>query len=368
MPANRPNLMLDEQSFQGLLSAAFIIQEHNDRLKLAGQTPAESQARLEPEANSICPHCGAPKPAAPNLADGSRCESCGLDEFRPGERLQHNWASMWLMSQEQRLWPERSPEIREGMGKGAPLLDAENNPRAHAAREFAASGNLAFPVAKEVAQEPIAQEETATIHHRAPRKTALGKATGEGRWILDATNDYPREGLTPEDLRSEDSDLALQPLQLSGTDDSFAIDAETDATSDITTDASTDASDAATSSVIRRLADFRVKLRFHRADLYLGVAVFVAVLALLWPAAGAPRPAALGPWERALVTLGIAEAPAPVVHLRGDPGLAVWVDPHTALYYCPGEEQYGKTADGRFSPQREAQMDRFEPAGRSACE
>jgi hypothetical protein len=68
------------------------------------------------------------------------------------------------------------------------------------------------------------------------------------------------------------------------------------------------------------------------------------------------------------VTIGIAEAPAPVVHLHGDPGLAVWVDPHTALYYCPGEEQYGKTADGRFSPQREAQMDRFEPAGRSACE
>src|SRR6266853_1832545 len=94
MPANRPNLTLDEQSFQGLLSAAFIIQEHNDRLKLAGQTPAEPQARLEPEANRICPHCGAPKPAAPNLAEGSRCESCGLDEFRPGERLQHNWASM----------------------------------------------------------------------------------------------------------------------------------------------------------------------------------------------------------------------------------------------------------------------------------
>src|ERR1700756_3194963 len=108
MPGNRPNLTLDEQSFQGLLSAAFTIQEHNDRLRHAGQTPADPQGHLEPEANSICPHCGAPKPA-----EGSRCESCGLDEFRPGERLQHNWASMWLMSQEQRLWPGRSTEIRE---------------------------------------------------------------------------------------------------------------------------------------------------------------------------------------------------------------------------------------------------------------
>jgi hypothetical protein len=368
MPANRANLTLDEQSFQGLLSAAFTIQEHNDRLKLAGQASGEPQAHLEPEANSICPHCGAPKRATPKPAEGSRCESCGLDEFRPGERLQHNWASMWLMSQEQRLWPERSPEIREGIGKGVPPLDAESRLRAQATRDFAASGILALPFAKEVAPEPVAQEETTTILHRTHGKSALGKevlgkAAGKGRWLTEATDDFPREDLTPEDedlatanSRPEDSDLAVQPFQLSATDDSFP------------TDASISIDDAATRSVIQRFADFHVKLRFHRADLYLGVAVFVAALALLWPAAGAPRPAALGPWERALVTLGIAETPAPVVRLHGDPGLAVWVDPHTALYYCPGEEQYGKTADGRFSPQREAQMDRFEPAGRSACE
>src|SRR4030088_1350223 len=161
MPANRPNLTLDEQSFQGLLSAAFTIQEHNDRLKLAGQTPAEPQALLEPEAHSICPHCGALKPA-----EESRCESCGLDEFRPGERLQHNWASMWLMSQEQRLWPERSPEIRAGMGTDAPALEPERSARAQAGRNFAASGILPLPVAKEVAPEPVAQEETTTILHR----------------------------------------------------------------------------------------------------------------------------------------------------------------------------------------------------------
>jgi hypothetical protein len=359
MPANRPNLALDEQSFQGLLSAAFTIQEHNDRLKLAGQTPAEPQARLE-QAN-ICPHCGAPKPAAPKAAEGSRCESCGLDEFRPGERLQHNWASMWLMSQEQRLWPERSPEIREGIGKRVPPLDAESKPRAQAARDFAASGILALPVAKEVRPEPIAQEETAIIEQREPGKAALGKAAAKGRWITEATDDFPREGLTrenltQEELRSEGSDLAVQPFQLSASEDSYA------------TDASISLAGNAPISALQRFGDWHVKLRFHRADLYLGMAVFVAALALLWPAAGAPRPAALGPWERALVTLGIAEIPAPVVHFQGDPSLAVWVDPHTALYYCPGEEQYGKTADGRFSPQREAQMDRFEPASRSACE
>ncbi len=111
-----------------------------------------------------------------------------------------------------------------------------------------------------------------------------------------------------------------------------------------------------------------MKLRFRRADLYLGTAIVVAVLALLWPAVGSPQPAALTPWERALITMGIAEAPAPVIHLQGDPGIEVWVDPHSALYYCPGEEQYGKTSGGRMSSQHDAQMDRFEPAGRSACE
>jgi hypothetical protein len=350
MPSNRPNLTLDEQSFEGLLSAAFTVQEHNDRLKQAQPPPTE------PELNNLCPHCG-----TPTVAGRSRCASCGLDELRPGERLQRNWASMWLMSQEQGLWPERSPEIREGMRKGVPPLDPERRPRAQPALDFAPSGILTLPLAKEVAQAPIAQEETPTIHHRAP-----GKATAEGPWITEATAGFPQEKLTPEEVTQEDltqedptqddSALAAVPFQLSATDDSYP------------SDASISIDDDAPRSLLQRFAAWRVKLHFQRADLYLGVAVFVAALALLWPAAGAPQRAALGPWERALVRLGIAEAPAPLVHLHGDPSLAVWVDPHSALYYCPGEEQYGKTADGRFSPQREAQMDRFEPAGRSACE
>jgi hypothetical protein len=118
----------------------------------------------------------------------------------------------------------------------------------------------------------------------------------------------------------------------------------------------------------QRLADLRVTLRFHRANLYLGAAIFLAALVLLWPTVSAPQKAELSPVERALVFIGIAEAPAPVIHSTGDPGINVWVDPHTALYYCPGEEQYGNTPDGRVSSQHDAQMDRFQPAGRSPCE
>ena len=363
MSRNRPNLTLDEQSFQDLLSAAFTIQEHNDQMK-----PVR-QAQTEPEASSVCRHCGAPRPA-----EGSRCESCGLDEFRPGERLQRNWASMWLMSQEQGLWPERSGEIREGAQKDVPPLEAKSRARAQAASNFAGNGLLALPVAREVAKETTAQEKTETLHDQSRgnsllRKSVFGKSglddpaldktAAESKWTTEATED---EGT--EDFATEDSELTVQPFQLSASDDASPIDASLDTRIDETTEAS----GAATSSLLQRFRDLRVTLRFHRADLYLGAAIFVAAVALLWPTADSPRRAALGPWERALVTLGIAEAPAPVVHLQGDPGIEVWVDPHTALYYCPGEELYGKAAGGRFSSQHEAQMDRFEPASRSACE
>jgi GAF domain-containing protein len=47
MPLNWHKLTLDEQSFQSVLSAAFTIQEHNDRRKLARQIPASDDARTD---------------------------------------------------------------------------------------------------------------------------------------------------------------------------------------------------------------------------------------------------------------------------------------------------------------------------------
>jgi hypothetical protein len=375
MSSSRPNLTLDEQSFQGLLSAAFIIQQHNDRRKLARDAQTEPEAHtdlatndpetnvaaeasfdsdatldseinIDPEAGIVCPHCGALK-----AAEGSQCDSCGLDEFRPGERLQRNWASMWLMSQEQNLWPTRPAEVGEAGHQDVPPLEAKRNPLARSVRDFSASNFPAMPDADEVAQEAIFQEDTGTKWAAA--------ATED-----DTTEDFHSDFHSPEeDVAPEDSDLTFQPLQLSAGDDSYADDSSQ-------IGAPIDAADASPKSLslLQRLADLRVTLRFRRADLYLGTAVLVATFALLWPAASSPQRAALGPFDRLLVTLGIAEAPAPVVHLQGDPSIEVWIDPHSALYYCPGEEPYGKTPNGHFSSQRDAQMDRFEPSGRSACE
>lgn len=377
MPAKRPNLTrtiltLDEKSFQDLLSAAFTIQEHNDHLRQPGR------AEAEPLSKSVCPHCGSLK-----TTEGSRCQRCGLDELRPGERLQHNWASMWLMSQEQDLGLDRSRESGEAAGKDVP---ATRRPQTQAARDSGGNGHAALPVARAAAQETTAEEKADTALDQVRVQSVLGKsvlesaveksaldhpaqdkAEAESAWPLQATEEFACEDLAPED-----SNLAVQTFQLSASDDSFADEAATEARPDaafyLSAGDLADDNDAGASPLLQRLADLRVTLRFHRADLYLGLAIFVAAVALLWPAAAAPRHPALSPWERTLVTIGIAEAPTPVAHFQGDPGVQVWVDPHTALYYCPGEEQYGKAADGRLSSQRDAQMDRFEPAGRLACE
>jgi GAF domain-containing protein len=129
-------------------------------------------------------------------------------------------------------------------------------------------------------------------------------------------------------------------------------------------------------------------LRFwnaHRGDIYLGFAVILVACVLRWgiwgdhsvkaptaPARAAatqakPAPdAGLSLLDRLLVQLGLAEAPDPPPD-RGNPAAQVWVDLQTALYYCPGTDQYGKTAKGKFTTQREAQLDQFEPAFRKAC-
>jgi len=80
----------------------------------------------------------------------------------------------------------------------------------------------------------------------------------------------------------------------------------------------------------------------------------------------APPPPQLTLFEKLMVNLGLAEPPPPPVDL-GNPNAQVWVDVHTALYYCSGSDLYGKTADGKFTTQRDAQQDQFEPSNRKAC-
>jgi hypothetical protein len=261
MSLSRPKVQLDEQSFQGLLAAAYTIQEHADLLKQV--TKVSRKAAQEPcaAAPGICGNC-----AAPMQEDESRCGRCGWEESRQGERPEPTGATHWEISQEH--------------GTGQEPIGTE----------------------AETAAPPIEVKHTLL---------AIPLATTEDNWLTEANQ----------------------------------------------------------GSVGRwsALLNLRQRLRDRRADLYLGLSVLVAVVALLWPTSASPQKPRLDPWQRILVELGIAEAPAPQIHYRGDPSIQVWVDPHTALYYCPGDEPYGKAPDGRLTSQRDAQADQFEPAYRAAC-
>jgi hypothetical protein len=125
----------------------------------------------------------------------------------------------------------------------------------------------------------------------------------------------------------------------------------------------------------------------HRGDFYLAVAVFLVLVAIRWGlwsnhsvaatghgnqvSAARTKPPApdlnLSLLDKLLISLGLAEAPEPLPY-KGNPDVQVWVDPHTALYYCPGADLYGKTPKGKLTTQRSAQLDQFEPASRKPCE
>jgi putative methionine-R-sulfoxide reductase with GAF domain len=127
----------------------------------------------------------------------------------------------------------------------------------------------------------------------------------------------------------------------------------------------------------------------RRGDFYLAVAIILVLVAIRWGlfsdrsagVAGAgsagtanslrhkPPADNLSLFDKLLIDLGLAEAPeAPEYKYMGNPNTQVWIDTHTALYYCPGSELYGKTAKGRFASQHDAQLDQFEPASRRACD
>ncbi len=127
-------------------------------------------------------------------------------------------------------------------------------------------------------------------------------------------------------------------------------------------------------SLERENSASREWLDTHRGDIAIGVATLVLIVALSgWGSHPVQSHSKLPPaprltlFERMLVGLGLAEPP-PTPDYSGNPNVQVWEDVHTALYYCPGSELYGKTPDGKFTTQGDAQLDQFQPAARKICE
>ena len=116
----------------------------------------------------------------------------------------------------------------------------------------------------------------------------------------------------------------------------------------------------------------------YRANLYLLIAAVLLLIAFSgWGTRYSPGQTDVGAvstqpklnWlETLMVDMGIAVAPStPDYASTGNPNTRVWLDIHTALYYCPGAALYGQTPGGRFATQKDAQLDQFEPALRQAC-
>jgi len=121
----------------------------------------------------------------------------------------------------------------------------------------------------------------------------------------------------------------------------------------------------------------------RRGDVYLAVAVVLVAGVIRWSIGSAhsfgtdasaaktshrrPAPDAdLSAFDKLLISLGLAEPPDPVED-KGNPDTQVWVDSRSALYYCPGADLYGKTPQGKYTSQRDAQLGQFEPAYRKNC-
>ncbi|MFZ0801880.1 MAG: hypothetical protein WAN70_06910, partial [Terriglobales bacterium] len=118
----------------------------------------------------------------------------------------------------------------------------------------------------------------------------------------------------------------------------------------------------------------RIWLARHSGDIAIALSAIVLLVALTgWglrpnqPRTGTNQASTLTLFERMLIGLGVAEAP-PTPVAAGNPNAWVWVDVHTALYYCPGSDLYGKTPGGKFALQHDAQLDQFQPAARKNCE
>lgn len=307
MSATPSRLKLDQQTFEGLLAAAYTVQAHNDRQKRSREAAVapESAPAFTKVVEAFCPQCAAP------LKDGeSQCPQCGSDQFRPGERMQSKYASMWEMIQEQNV--RHDPEDDNSQLALEPVIAPANG-------NLSPAGNEIRII--DVHEDPIAQEESTSQEEPQPV---------ESDWF----SKFPE----------------LAEIQSP---------AESSNTGDPVVDAFRDA--------ISRARQRWQAMNLPRADLYLGIAILIAILAILWPSPVLSQKPGLQPWQRILVMLGVAEAPPSPVHYHGNPNARVWVDSHTALYYCPGEEQYGKSPNGHFAAQREAQLEQFEPAGRAVC-
>ena len=271
-----------------------------------------------------CRVCG-----RPFLANEAFCGNCSMPRVAgaAAENLQSKWASLWYMQQAQETTSIEEREV------SAPPQPSADHIESQALEDVAPLAEEKETVSESVWRRP----EKIAGSPRPERPPAVTRPV-----IPDAPVDKTNiEKITLDDVILP-AELLPDAITPPSWDDSI------------------------------RTAWRRAQLAFHQRTgrrialtLMASLALFLFMLVWAWPAPASH----LTLYESLLVKLGIAEvpqrAPAPP---SGNPNLRVWVDVHTALYYCPGSDLYGNTPGGQFETQREAQLDHFRAASGAVCE
>lgn len=308
--------------------------------KAADPVPSKESV-VEPASDAICRQCGR------ELGIGELfCGRCGTKrpvEVSPSGDLQSQWASLWRLQQ-----TAARSESHDAQDHDNQYLATESE-----APEAASDANPEAPILGELDREIVSALEQEMARLAAEEEPATEEPLAEESHILMATEDAPEAEAVIE------PGGALVPAVPETQKTAWAS-----ATKTLKWLRSLEAKTAS-----------RTWLKQHRADLYVGASVILLLLALFsgWGSQPQSHTAArnaqpsLTLFEKMLVGMGLAEAPKAPVYL-GNPNAQVWVDLRTALYYCPGSDLYGKTEGGKFTTQRDAQMDQFEPAARKSCD
>jgi putative methionine-R-sulfoxide reductase with GAF domain/ribosomal protein L37E len=319
------------------------------------------------------------------------CGSCGI--ARSGEAagdIQSKWASLWYMQQA----AERN---RNASSRPEPELKkhevAEPTARVKPVSLEEIVAQFSTPEDLDEAEE---NESPSAIMSESEFKSRLDSGL---EMDAESSNGTVESEAAEESEATEESDFAAE----AGPDQSLAlrtplriVPSESDAGAEVARSSPWTSARKSREWLESLRAQQRPKMiwlaqqwQVGRANIYIGVAALLLLIVFgLWvaqPSASGNSDAAgnasianarrskrppqpkLTLFEDILVGLGLAEPPPQPVYL-GNPDAQVWVDLHTALYYCPGSELYGKTPGGKMTTQRDAQQDQFEPANRRVCD
>ena len=300
-------------------------------VKPAEPVPSK-QSVAESASEAVCRQCGR------QLGIGELfCGQCGTKrpvEVSPSGDLQSQWASLWRLQQ-----TAARTETHDDQDQDLAMESEELEAASDANPEAAISPELDHEIVSALEQE---MARLAAEEEPAPEESHFLMAGEEAAETAEAIEEESLVPAVPETQRTPwaSATKTLKWLQ------------------------TLEANPAS-----------RTWLKQHRADLYVGASVILLLIAMFsgWGSQPQSRTAvrnaqpSLTLFEKMLVGLGLAEAPKAPVYL-GNPNAQVWVDLHTALYYCQGSDLYGKTEGGKFTTQRDAQMDQFEPAARKSCD